>query len=331
MAPNQFSLPGVLRYPWIQRAFLMLLRAGHLSGERPVCPITTTAFVKWHRAQRVYSGAMKKSALGLVVLCLVLATTIFAKFEGRFSRAAGGGLNCISGLPDSLSLNCVSFSGHLYAVAEIDLRRQKIVFSSSGKGKKETFPEVLSDLTREGIKPLLMTNAGIYGTDNRPLGLLISPKGVLHEANTRTDAASANGNFSWDSAVFQISDEDVASIVPVRDWHSSPHIVAATQSGPQLASMGKINASIPVHSESSFLRTAIGVDRKDRSLVHLVVSREPVTLFELADLMASNLHCSEALHLDGDLSAFYLPSTLEKFLFADPRERIVTTLSVTSK
>ena len=54
------------------------------------------------------------------------------------------------------------------------------------------------------------------------------------------------------------------------------------------------------------------------------------SLFELADLMASNLHCSEALHLDGDLSAFYLPSAPEKFVFADPGERIVTALSVTS-
>jgi uncharacterized protein YigE (DUF2233 family) len=100
---------------------------------------------------------------------------------------------------------------------------------------------------------------------------------------------------------------------------------------PQLASMGKINASITVHSESSFLRTAIGIDQKDRRLVYLVVSREPVTLFELADLMASNLHCSEALHLDGDLSAFYLPWAPEKFVFADPGERIVTALSVASK
>ncbi len=272
-----------------------------------------------------------KKALGLVVLCLVVAAAIVAKRGERFARAAAGGPNCVSGLPDSLSLNCVSFSGHLYVVAKIDLRHQKIIFTTSNNGKKETYPEVFSDLTREGIKPLLMTNAGIYGTDNRPLGLLISPKGELHEANIGTDAASANGNFSWDSAVFQISDKGVASIVPVRDWHSSPHIVAATQSGPQLASMGKINASIPAHSESSFLRTAIGIDQKDRRLVYLVVSREPVTLFELADLMASNLHCSEALHLDGDLSAFYLPSAPEKFVFADPGERIVTALSVASK
>jgi uncharacterized protein YigE (DUF2233 family) len=60
----------------------------------------------------------------------------------------------------------------------------------------------------------------------------------------------------------------------------------------------------------------------------LVVSREPVTLFELAAFMVNELHCSEGLHLDGDLSAFYVPSTREKFLFSDPGERIVTALSI---
>ena len=39
------------------------------------------------------------------------------------------------------------------------------------------------------------------------------------------------------------------------------------------------------------------------------------------------LHCSEALHLDGSLSAFYIPGA-DKFVFADPGQRIVTVLSV---
>ena len=272
-----------------------------------------------------------RSSTWLVVLCFIAAIAIFARQEWQSSITAAGTSKCISNLPGSLSLKCVSFSGHLYAVAQIDLRTQKLVFTTSDDGKKETFPEIFSSLSREGIAPLLVTNAGIYGADNRPLGLLISPKGKVHDANARTDAGSAHGNFSWDSAVFQISDAGVASIVPVRGWHGSSYIVAATQSGPQLAREGKINPSLPVKSESFYRRTAIGLDEKNRSLVSVVVSREPVTLYELATLMVSNLHCSEALHLDGDLSAFYLPSTPERFLFSDPGQRIVTVLSVLDK
>lgn len=274
---------------------------------------------------------MKKPVLRMIVLCLVAAIAIFARQEWQSSRAAAGTSKCVSNVPSSLSLSCVSFSGRLYAVAQIDLRKQKIVFTASGDGKRETFPEIFSNLSREGIAPLLVTNGGIYGVDNRPLGLLISPKGKVHDVNARTDTGSQHGNFSWDSAVFQVSDVGVAAIVPVRAWHSSPQIVAAAQSGPQLASSGKINPSLPVQSESFYLRTAIGVGEKNRNLVYVVVSREPVTLYELATFMVSNLHCSEALHLDGDLSAFYLPSSPEKFLFSDPGERIVTALSVLDK
>jgi uncharacterized protein YigE (DUF2233 family) len=243
------------------------------------------------------------------------------------STAALGTTPCVSTLDPSLSLRCVSFSGHLYAIADIDLRLQKIVFTVSDNGKKKTLPQMVSNLSGVGINPLLVTNAGIYGVDNRPLGLLISPKGKLHDANPRMDKGE-HGNFSWDSAIFQISDDGIAAIVPAGAWQDSRHITAATQSGPQLANAGKINQGFQSQSKWSYRRTAIGIDQANRKLVHLVVSREPVTLFELATFMVNELHCSEALHLDGDLSAFYVPSAREKFLFSDPGERIVTALSI---
>ena len=229
----------------------------------------------------------------------------------------------------SLSLRCISFQQHLYAVIDIDLERRKIVFTTSDDAKRETLPEVVSKLSRAGIQPVLVTNAGIYGMDNRPLGLLISPNGKVHDVNTATGAA--DGNFAWDSAVFQIADDGTVSIVAARSWQDSGRIVAATQSGPQLASSGRINQSFQAQSKHSYTRTAIGVDQSNRKLVHLVVSREAVTLFELATFMVNQLHCSEALHLDGDLSAFYIPAAPEKFLFFDPGERIVTALSILEK
>lgn len=256
---------------------------------------------------------------------------LVANAKEQASSVRTGTTTCTSMSAPSPALRCISFSGHLYAVADIDLRLQEIVFTTSEDGKKETFPEVVRNLSSSGTKPFLVTNAGIYGTDNRPLGLLISPKGRVHDANTNTDDGAAHGNFSWDSAVFQISDKGVASIVPVRSWQGSRHIVAATQSGPQLASAGKINQSFQAQSKWSYTRTAIGVDQSNPRLVHLLVSRDPITLFELATFMVNELHCSEALHLDGDLSAFYVPVSSGKFLFSDPGERIVTALSVIDK
>jgi len=280
----------------------------------------------------LYSPIAFLAAILVVHLVLSNSRGLFENVQkGQPSGPAPATTTCVSTLAPSLSLRCVPFSGHLYAVADIDLRSQKIVFTTSDDGKRETFPQVASDLSRAGMEPLLVTNAGIYGMDNRPLGLLVSPKGKLHDANTRTDPGPAHGNFSWDSAVFQISDDGLASIVSVRNWQDRQHIVAATQSGPQLASAGRINQGFQAQSKSSYLRTAVGVDQANRKLVHLVVSREPVTLFELATFMVNELHCSEGLHLDGALSAFYIPSAPERFLFSDPGERIVTVLSVIKK
>jgi len=274
-----------------------------------------------NRAATVGDDHMKilKTLAAVAVLFLACST----------ASSARPGSTCRSTLAPSLSLRCISFLAHLYAVADSNLQSQEIVFTTSDDGKKETFPVVVSNLSRDGVKPILVTNAGIYGTDNRPLGLLISPNGKLHDVNIVTGAT--RGNFSWNSAVFQISDDGTASIVPASSWHDSPHTIAATQSGPQLASAGKINQSFQAQSKWSFSRTAIGVDQSNRKLVHLVVSRDAVTLFELASFMVKELQCSEALHLDGDLSAFYIPSAPERFLFSDPGERIVTALSVVKK
>lgn len=227
----------------------------------------------------------------------------------------------------TVALRCMRFEEHLYAVADVNLQTEEIVFTTSNDKRMETFPEIVNDLSSAGVKPILVTNAGIYGTDNRPLGLLISPKGKLHNVST----AAGSGNFSWDSAVFQVSDDGTASIMPARSWQDNPHTIAATQSGPQLASSSKINQSFQPQSKWSFRRTSIGIDQSNRRLVRLVVSREPVTLFELATFMVKELHCSEALHLDGDLSAFYVPASPPKFIFADPGERIITVLSILKK
>jgi uncharacterized protein YigE (DUF2233 family) len=223
-------------------------------------------------------------------------------------------------------LRRVPFHDHRYAVAEVDLRSHELVVTTSPEGR-QTYPEVLAQLRAAGMQPVLITNGGIYGTQDQPLGLLISRGHRQHDVAT----GPGDGNFYRDSAVFQIDDDGVASIAPVRGWHEPRHIVAATQSGPQLAEAGKVNPGLRPSTASGFLRTAIGVDAADRHRVRLVVSREPVTLFELASFMVDELHCSEALHLDGDLSALFVPSERDRFVFADPGSRIVTAISVVAR
>src|SRR5260370_7391570 len=100
-----------------------------------------------------------------------------------------------------VALRCMRFEEHLYAVADVNLQTEEIVFTTSDDKRMETFPEVVSNLSIAGVKPILVTNAGIYGTDNRPLGLLISPKGKLHNLNS----PAPSPNFSWHTPAFQTS------------------------------------------------------------------------------------------------------------------------------
>jgi len=284
-------------------------------------------FVKNRKPLRFYFSLAVLTVILVVHVTNPPKTTLSAPREAEASTSPAS--PCDSAQAPAVSLRCISFNEHLYAVADVHLQSQGIIFTASDEHKMETFPVVVSHLASAGVKPLLVTNAGIYGTDNRPLGLLISPQGKLHSVNRASGAG--RGNFSWDSAVFQIADDDTASIVPALSWQDNVHTVAATQSGPQLVSSSKVNQSLPVQAKWVYSRTAIGVDQSDRKIVHVTVSRDAVTLFELATFMANELHCSEALHLDGALSAFYIPNSSDKFVFSDPGERIVTALSVVEK
>ncbi len=265
-----------------------------------------------------------RSMLCIAAVLLLAALALSNHFASATPQSPG---RASSPVAPAFSLRYITFKDHLYAVADVNLESQEIIFSTAVDNKPETYPVVISKLYSAGLKPVLITNGGIYGIDSQPLGLLITPGGKKHDVNIK----AGSGNFSWDSAVFQILDGGAASIVPARDWQDNPHTIAATQSGPQLASSSKINQGFQPQSRFSFRRTAAGVDRSNKRIVHLVVTRDSVTLFELATFMVDELHCSEALHLDGDLSAFYIPSSPDKFVFSDPGERIVTALSVIEK
>src|SRR5262249_27768872 len=82
----------------------------------------------------------------ILVIHIVLSNPreLFANAQkGQPSSAGPGTPICASTLAHSLSLRCVLFAGYLYAIADIDLRLQKIIFTISNDGKRETFPEVV--------------------------------------------------------------------------------------------------------------------------------------------------------------------------------------------
>ncbi len=256
----------------------------------------------------------------VVIVLTVLGVALPAWSQGGASAPVGCGVGS-----DRLPVRCYNFEGHTFAVAELDLRTMKLFAERHGMGA--SYEEIDAELRARGAGPWLITNAGIYDTARRPLGLLISDGRVIRRLNT---AASSRGNFSWNSAVFQTLANDTAEIIAAREWKAHADIVSATQSGPMLLSAGKPNTQFAKKSTFRYTRTAIGVTAGDRHVVNIVVSQDEVTLFELTRFMKQVLECTEALHLDGSLSAFFLPET-RKYLFRDPGRAVVTFLAIFEK
>jgi uncharacterized protein YigE (DUF2233 family) len=149
------------------------------------------------------------------------------------------------------------------------------------------------------------TNAGIYGTDLRPIGLYIEAGKALHKLNTRKDAY---GNFYLQpNGVFLLSDHE-ASILSTDEVASDAeaHLAKvryATQSGPILVQAGKINALFTQGSENRLLRNAACVITS--SDIALVRSRSAINFYDFARQLRDKLGCRDALYLDGSVSQLY--------------------------
>ena len=149
------------------------------------------------------------------------------------------------------------------------------------------------------------TNAGIYGTDLRPIGLYIEAGKVLHKLNTRK---VAYGNFYLQpNGVFLLSDHEATILstgeVAIELETRLPSIRYATQSGPILLRNGQINPLFTQGSENRVVRNAACVI--SASEFALVKSRFPINFYDFSGQLRDKLGCHDALYLDGSVSQLY--------------------------
>ena len=177
--------------------------------------------------------------------------------------------------------------GHRYTVLTLDLREVTVDLVGQRGG-----PRAFDELP-DGVAA---TNAGIFHSPDRPVGLWAEDGRVLH-ALERGDGA---GNFFMKpNGVFWI-DGDGAHIDDAARFVAPPTLRIATQSGPLLVDDGVLHPALQPDSPSMKLRSAIGVDGPWR--VHWVVSAEPVRFHDLATLLRDVLGATDALYLDGTIS-----------------------------
>lgn len=166
----------------------------------------------------------------------------------------------------------------------------------------------------EEEKLLFAVNGGIFREDKTPLGYYAVDKREIHSLNR----ADGFGNFYLKpNGVFYIIDK-IPFIAETEKFHQfleTDRIVPdlAIQSGPLLINNGEINSAFTDGSSNRYIRNAVGITGNgSEKLIVFAISDRPVSFFDFAVFFRDFLNCSQALYLDGHISAMYLPSLNRK-------------------
>jgi uncharacterized protein YigE (DUF2233 family) len=178
-----------------------------------------------------------------------------------------------------------------------DLKKLRLFWQNPEGKNFRTLAAVHAHLISQGETPLMLMNSGIFGLDQAPLGLHVAEGKELRPVNRKT----GEGNFYlMPNGIFSISaDGKSAQIHATENYHvKTPSL--AVQSGPLLVRDGAIHAEFTKSSTHVNLRNGIGVT-KDGSVL-LAISTKPVNLHTFATTFRDELHCPNALYLDGHIS-----------------------------
>lgn len=167
------------------------------------------------------------------------------------------------------------------------------------------FGRLNASLLARNERLVCATNAGIYGTDLRPIGLYVEAGRVFHRLNTRKEAY---GNFYLQpNGVFLLTDHE--AMISSTDEITAeletrlPSILYATQSGPILLRSGQINPVFTPGSDNRVVRNAVCVITANE--IALAKSRMPINFHDFSRLLRDKMGCRDALYLDGSISQLY--------------------------
>ena len=151
-------------------------------------------------------------------------------------------------------------------------------------------------------------NAGMYNADFAPIGYTVIEGKEIRALNLKEGGGNfhllPNGVLWWDKTgtVHITESQNMQTLLDSKQatpWY-------ATQSGPMLVIEGKIHPKFNAESTSLKFRNGVGVCEDGN--IKFVNSDEPVNFYNFARLFKNELHCPNALFLDGGIaSALYAP------------------------
>lgn len=174
-----------------------------------------------------------------------------------------------------------------------------------------TFQRLDSTLRAEGQRLTFATNAGIFGVDGRPLGLLVADGRMITPLNSGSGPAVAPPADVCDVANFYCAPNGVffiaggrADVLATDEFsaRANANVVLATQSGPMLVRHGTLAREFPPTWRRRIVRSAACIRTDGTATLVLAEDQTPLTF---ATALRDSLHCRDALYLDGHISAMY--------------------------
>jgi uncharacterized protein YigE (DUF2233 family) len=188
-----------------------------------------------------------------------------------------------------------------FTTIRVDARTERIeLFLRDDAGRAfGRFERLRSWLAGRNERLRFAMNAGMFQPDLSPVGLLVQDGRQVSPLNLSDGA----GNFFLKpNGVFFVS-ESGPRIVESTDYPALARGVRlATQSGPLLVRNGVLHPAINAGSTSRLLRNGVGISG---GAVMFVISEQPVNFYEMATYFRDELHCPDALYLDGVVSSLY--------------------------
>jgi len=195
----------------------------------------------------------------------------------------------------------VEHEGARFLVFDVDLDKVTLNLWGQRAGDPQRLSELSTFLGKRGRRLVMATNAGIFGPDQKPLGLHVQSGEELFPINT----AQGEGNFFLKPGGVFWLDATGAHVASLDGFHPEGKLQLATQSGPLLLDHGREHQAFAPKSTSLRIRSAVGVDGRGHPMFALSLDR--VSFHTMATLFVQVLSCRDALYLDGEISALTTP------------------------
>jgi uncharacterized protein YigE (DUF2233 family) len=231
------------------------------------------------------------------------------KTIASFSAAATGlAVHGNAALGDAGPCHSMQYERAAYTVCEVDLRRHTIgLYWNRPDGIPYAYLSALPRNLDGAGKLLFGTNAGMFDSNLKPVGLYVEQGEELVHANTK----SAKGNFHMKpNGIFYTSAGNAVVAETQAFLKERPHADLATQSGPMLVMNGRLHPRFKRGSTSLKLRTGVGV-RADGEVI-FAISQDAVSFESFARLFRDGQTCPNALFLDGGSASSAFVPTLNR-------------------